>query len=101
MIRKYPAGNQDKDHKVAPKRDTNPTFGDFGAIVYVYRLALEPIKSKSNKYVPGKLYHPVDTPEEASYWLNFYKEKTVVRRRGDYNAKPEYVDAYFVPKGEP
>jgi len=42
MIRKYPAGDQDRDHRIAPRRDTNPTFGEFGAIVYVYRLALEP-----------------------------------------------------------
>lgn len=99
MIRKYPAGNQEKDHRIAPRRDTNPTFGEFGAIVYVYRLSLEPVKSRSNKYVPGKLYHPVDTPQEASFWLAYYQERTEVKR-GDYNAKPEYVEAYFVPRGE-
>lgn len=95
-IRKYPAGDQDRDHRLSPRRDTNPTYGEFGAVIYVYRLSLEPLQGTSSKYVPGKLYHPVDTPEEASYWLSYYLEKT---RPTQWQAKPEYVDAYFVPKG--
>lgn len=95
-IRKYPVGDQDRDHRISAKRDTNITFGDFGVVVYVYRLALEPVKSRSNKYVKGELYHPVDTPEDATYWLNYYKEKT---QPSAFSKRPEYVDAYFIPKG--
>ena len=96
MIRKYPAGNQERDTRISARRDTNPTFGEFGAIVYIYRLALEYTQPRSNQDVQGKLYHPVDTPEEASYWLNYYKKRTETY---PWDSKPEYVDAYFVPKG--
>lgn len=87
-IRKYPAGNQDRDTSIAPKRDSHMTFGTFGVIVYTYRLALEP------KQLEGKLYHPVETAAEASYWLDYYKKKTQII---GFVARPEYEEAYFVP----
>jgi len=89
-IRKYPAGDQDRDTRLAPRRSTNPTFGEYGAIVYVYKLSLEPPKHA------GKFYHPVDTPEEAVEWLAFYKKQTEIKSWRSY---PLYIDAYFVPTG--
>jgi len=99
IIRKYPAGDTEKDRKLAPKRDTNPTYGNFGAIVYVYKITLEPSVGTSEKHSQGTLYHPVDTPEDASFWLNFYKQQTTIFP-GSNNSKPVYVDAYFVPRGD-
>lgn len=90
MIRKYPAGDHDRDTRWAPKRNTNPTFGEYGAIVYIYKLSLE------HPSDAGKFYHPVDTSEEASYWLDYYTEQTKIYSWRTY---PLYIDAYFVPTG--
>jgi hypothetical protein len=98
MIRKYPAGNLDRDHRVAPKRDGEVKMGEFGTIVYTYRLALESQHQSNLKpRNQGRLYHPVDSPEEATYWLEFYRSKTVARH---YEPKALYDSAWFVPVGE-
>lgn len=98
MIRKYPTGDNDRDARVAPKRDGPPKFGTFGTIVYTYRLSLESqhqtnIKPRNQ----GRLYHPVDSPEEAAEWLEYYKNKTTIK---GYERRPQYEDAWFVPTGD-
>lgn len=99
MIRKYPAGDQELDTRTAAKRDGPPKLGSFGAIVYVYKLQLESVRQTNPKGDSnGWLYHPVDTPEEASYWLAFYKSQTVVTRQ---TPNPRYEDAWFVPRTSP
>lgn len=90
MIRKYPAGDQDRDARLAPRRDTNPSMGEFGVIVYIYKLSLEAPEHA------GRFYHPVNTPEEATEWLAFYTAQTVPKPWNNY---PLYVDAWFVPAG--
>jgi hypothetical protein len=97
MIMKYPAGDDDRDTRIAPKRDTRETYGEFGAIVYVYRLALESaVQTNMKGHNKGWIYHPVDTPEEAVYWLNYYKSKSTV---SPYSRRPLYSGAWFVPRG--
>lgn len=95
MIRKYPAGDTDRDHRISAKRDGIPKFGAFGTVVYTYRLALES-KHQSNikPRNQGRLYHPVDTAEEAEYWLDYYKSKTTTV---SYEPRPLYEDAWFIP----
>lgn len=99
MIRKYPTGDQERDARVAPKRDGIPKFGEFGTIVYVYRLALESkVQTNMKDYgSKGYLYHPVDTAEEAIEWLKFYRSKSQVN---GFEKRPLYEDAWFVPSGE-
>lgn len=97
MLRRYPAGDIDRDHRISAKRDGKPRMGLFGMIVYTYRLALESqhqtnIKPRNQ----GRLYHPVDTVEEAQYWLNYYKSQTTTV---SYEPRPLYEDAWFVPAG--
>jgi hypothetical protein len=98
MLRKYPAGDFERDHKLAPKRDGEVKLGKFGAIVYTYRLALESQHQTNIKpQNQGRLYHPVDNAEEASYWLDFYRKKTVAKH---YEPKSLYESAWFIPVGE-
>ena len=97
MIRKYPTGDQDRDAMVTPKRDGKPKFGKFGTIIYVYRLALESkVQTNLKGESRGYLYHPVDTPEEATEWLEFYKTRT---QFNGFEQRPLYEDAWFVPVG--
>lgn len=98
MIHRYPPGDNDRDARVAPRRDTRETYGDFGAVVYTYLLAFEnEHQTNQQSRNQGRLYHPVDTPEEASYWLDFYQKKTKVI---GFNRRPVYKDVYFVPRGD-
>lgn len=95
MVRRYPAGDFDRDHRTAPKRDGEVKMGKFGTIVYVYRLALESQHQTNIKpQNQGRLYHPVDTEEEAVEWLSFYRSRTVGRH---YEPKALYESAWFVP----
>lgn len=97
MIRRYPVSDRELDARIAAKRDTRETYGEFGAIVYVYRIALERDSYTNVKGSnQGKLWHPVDTPEEAQYWLEYYRERTRVR---GFDRKPLYESAVFVPRG--
>jgi len=90
-IRKYPAGDQDRDTRVAPKRDGHVSMGSYGTIVYTYKLTLE------RPMFAGRLYHPVETYDDAVKWLAYYKSATQIK--GFVNA-PLYVQAWFVPRGE-
>ena len=68
---------RDKDQLVAPKLDGPKKFGTYGMIevtvIFYY------------PSIPGKLYHPIDNSEEATWWLDFYRMQT------------EIVTAFFVP----
>lgn len=97
MIRKYPTGDQERDARLAPKRDGIPKFGTFGTIIYVYRLALESkIQTNMKDQGRGYFYHPVDSAEEASEWLSFYQAQT---QMNGFERRPLYEDAWFVPTG--
>lgn len=97
MIRNYPGGDQELDRLLAAKRDGPVKMGAFGTVVYVYRIALEP-EQRTN--IPTwsrnqlRLYHPVNTPEEATEWLEYYKSKTRVM---SYDRRPTFIRAYFIP----
>jgi len=88
---KYPVGDQDRDTRTAPKRDTHMTMGAVGVVVYTYKLSLETPR------FAGKLYHPVDTYSDAAYWLNYYKTQT---EYNNFQPVPLYQDAWFIPRGE-
>lgn len=68
----------DKDRLLAPKLDGEEKFGTYG-MLEISVLFYHPT-------IPGKLYHPVDNAEEASWWLNFYNEQS-----------SEVKSAFFVP----
>lgn len=73
---------RDKDRLLAPKLDRGKKFGTYGMIVI-----------QVNWYypiIPGELYHPVDNAEEASYWVDFYKNNSIPN-------KADVKSAYFVP----
>lgn len=75
----YRYGN--KEQLLAPKLDGPKRFGTYGmldiTVIFYY------------PSIPGKLYHPINNAEEASWWLNFYKTQV-----GEVN----YV--FFVPAVE-
>ena len=95
MLRRYPAGDIDRDHRISAKRDGVPKFGTFGTIVYTYRLALESQHQSNIKpRNQGRLYHPVNSAEEATYWLQYYKSRTTTV---SYEPRPLYENAWFIP----
>ncbi len=97
MIRRYPARDILRDYRMATRRDGEPRFGKFGTIVYVFRLAMESTYQTNLKpQNHGKLYHPVDTPEEASYWLDYYRDQTTII---GFVPQPLYERAWFLPTG--
>lgn len=97
MIRKYPTGDNERDAITAPKRDGLLKLGEFGVVVYTYRLALEShVQTNMKDTGKGELYHPVDTPEEAKEWIEFYKNKTRIL---GFERRPEYEKVYFIPRG--
>ena len=57
----------DKDRLLAPKLDSFFRFGTYG-VLEIQVIWYYPI-------IPGKLYHPVDNPEEASWWIEYYKTR--------------------------
>lgn len=61
----------DKDKLLAPKLDSHFSFGDYG-VLEIQVIWYYPI-------IPGKLYHPIDNPEEASWWLNYYRNLGTVK----------------------
>jgi hypothetical protein len=98
MIRRYPTGDGDRDTMLAPKLDGIPKFGQYGTVVYTYRLALESQQQSNLKpRNQGRMYHPVDTVEEAEQWLTFYRSKTVIR---GFERRPLYEAVWFIPRGE-
>jgi len=95
MIRRFPAGDFDRDHRIAPKLDGEVKLGEFGAIVYTYRLAMESVHQSNVKpRNKGRRYHPVDTPEEAEFWLNHYRQRTIPRH---FEPRALFEDAWFIP----
>jgi len=67
----------DKDRLLAPKLDAQFSFGTYG-VIEVQVIWYYPI-------IPGKVYHPVDNADEATYWLNYYQNDGSVK------------NAYFTP----
>lgn len=55
----------DKDRLLAPKLDAQFSYGTYG-VLEIQVIWYYPI-------IPGKLYHPVDNPAEASWWLEYYR----------------------------
>lgn len=93
ILRHYPSVYNDRDARVAPKRNGPVKLGTFGAVVAVYRLAFD---SESQADSDGKLYFPVDSAEEAEEVLNKLNSENVV----DYVVqRPLYQKVYFIPNG--
>lgn len=67
----------DKDRLLAPKLDGAKKFGTYGMIELVVLFWYPTI--------PGKLYHPIDNADEATWWLDFYSQYK------------EFKSAVFVP----
>lgn len=83
---------------IAPKRGAKPKLGIFGAVVAVYRLAFDSIQQADTD---GRLYFPVDTPDEAESLLSELKKQTEEKQREDfYVPRPLYERVYFIPNGE-
>lgn len=73
---------RDKDRLLAPKLDRGEKFGTYGMIV-IEVTWYYPI-------LPGRLYHPIDNGEEASFWLDFYQNSSIPQ-------KADVKRAFFVP----
>lgn len=94
ILRHYPSVYDDRDTRVAPRRDGPVKLGIFGAVVAVYRLAFDSIQQADTD---GNLYFPVDTAEEASSLMEELRNKSV----NDYVVqRPLYERVYFIPNGE-
>jgi hypothetical protein len=95
MIRKYPTGDNDRDARIANKRDGPEKKGSFGAIVYTYRLSLESHHQTNMKpRNMGRLYHPVNSPEEAAEWLEYYRSQATIN---GFERRPLYESVWFIP----
>lgn len=62
----------DKDRLLAPKLDANFSYGTYG-VLEIQVIWYYPI-------IPGKLFHPVDNPQEASWWLDYYDGRGSVKQ---------------------
>jgi len=62
---------KDKDRLLQPKLDAQFSFGTYGVleIQVVWYFGI----------IQGKLYHPVDNANEASWWLEYYKNDGSVK----------------------
>jgi len=85
---KYPFGDNEDDYSIIAKRNALPAVGEFGTIVYHHRAAFESLAQA------GTLYYPVDTLEEAEFWLNEFSTKTITIA-GISNIL--YSNVYFLP----
>lgn len=87
----YPLGNHAEIYEIVPKRNGRFIWGNYGTIVYLYTSDFE------YDGEAGKLYHPVNTPEEAQDWLGYYREKMLTA----YGVSRKYYSkVYFVPNVE-
>lgn len=77
----------DKDRLLAPKLDAQFSYGTYG-VLEIQVIWYYPI-------IPGKLYHPVDTPEEASWWIDYYNNDGGVKNVYFTPSPDQYTSGTF------
>lgn len=74
---------QNRERLIGPRLDGAKKFGSWGMI----ELSLS-IWMWLTPNLDGKLYHPINNPEEAAWWLNLYRNQ------------PEFQNVFFAPAVE-
>ena len=77
-----------KERLLAPKLDARVAYGTYGTISITVDW-FYPI-------FPGKLYHPINNAEEASWWMEYYKSNPNVKTHAFLPAPDQHETGVFI-----
>lgn len=86
-LRRFPLYDEEFDYGVKGVKGSSSVTakGNFGTIVYRHRSPFEQYGQK--------MYHPVDTEEDARYWISYYRTTQITFEGLTYCM---YSDVYLV-----